>query len=81
MLTCREILLNIEEDETGAARLFTVKIPFAERIEWLDKANRRNLPLFLDMVKGYAVLNFKQRAIVDGPYSNRGRFPRRRAAL
>ena len=66
VLTCREILLNIKEDETGAARLFTVKIPFAERIEWLDKANRRNLPLFLDMVKGYAVLNFKQRAIVDG---------------
>ena len=33
VLTCREILLNIKEDETGTARLFTVKIPFAERIE------------------------------------------------
>jgi len=66
VLTCREILLNIKEDETGAQRLFTVKIPFAKRIEWLDKANRRNLPIFLDMVKGYAVLNFKKRTIVDG---------------
>ena len=61
VLICREIILNIKEDETGAQRLFTVKIPFAYRIEWLDKKNRRNLPIFLDMVKGYAVLNFKQR--------------------
>ena len=66
VLTCREILLNIKEDETGAQRLFTVKIPFANRIEWLDKANRRNLPIFLDMVRGYAVLNFKKRVMAGG---------------
>jgi hypothetical protein len=66
VLTCREIILNIKENEAGEPRLFKVKIPFADRIEWLDKMNRRNLPIFLDMVKGYAALNFKQRKTVDG---------------
>jgi len=66
VLICREIILNIKEDETGAQRLFTVKIPFANRIEWLDKKNRRNLPIFLDMIKGYAALNFKQRETING---------------
>jgi hypothetical protein len=65
VLTCREIILNIKENEAGESRLFKVKIPFADRIEWLDKMNRRNLPIFLDMVKGYAALNFKQRKKVD----------------
>lgn len=65
VLICREIILNLKQDETGAERLFTVKIPFANRIEWLDKKNRRNLPIFLDMIKGYAALNFKQRKSDD----------------
>jgi hypothetical protein len=65
VLICRELISTIKEDEKGQARLFTVKIPYAERIEWLDKTNRRNLPLFLDLIKGYAMLNFKQREIID----------------
>ncbi|MGA7077014.1 MAG: hypothetical protein WBZ42_10830, partial [Halobacteriota archaeon] len=66
VLTCRELLVQIKEDELGNERLFTVKIPFAKRIEWRDRKNRRNLPIFLDMVKGYTVLNFMQRKTVDG---------------
>ncbi|MGA7075612.1 MAG: hypothetical protein WBZ42_03570 [Halobacteriota archaeon] len=61
VLICREIIRHIKEDEEREARLFTVKIPFAEHIKWLDTRNRRNLPIFIDMVKGFAVLNFEQR--------------------
>lgn len=65
VLICRYIIRLIKEDENGEQHLFTVKIPFTDRIEWLDKKNRRNLPIFLDMVKGYTVLNFKQREKID----------------
>jgi len=61
VLICREIINLIKEDNEGKERLFKVKIPFAERIAWLDMRNRRNLPIFLDMIKGYATLNFMQR--------------------
>jgi len=66
VLTCREMLLILKEDKHGTQRLFKVKIPFAKRIEWLDKRNRRNLPIFLDMIKGFAALNSAQRPDVDG---------------
>jgi hypothetical protein len=66
VLICRQIIRHIKEDENAEQRLFTVKIPFTDRIVWLDKKNRRNLPIFLDMIKGYTVLNFKQREKIDG---------------
>ena len=62
---CREMIRHIKEDENGSPRLFNVAIPFVERIEWNDAKNRRNFPLFLSMIMGHAVLNFKQRVIVD----------------
>ena len=61
VLTCREIIQEIKTDSKGKERLSIVKIPYALRIEWLDRKNRRNLPIFLDMVKGYTALNFMQR--------------------
>jgi hypothetical protein len=60
VIISREIIRHIKEDEKEP-RLFTVKIPFAEHIKWFDVKNRRNLPIFIDMVKGFTILNFEQR--------------------
>jgi hypothetical protein len=40
---------------------FGVKIPFIDNIRFTDVRNRRNLPIFLDFVKAYCVLNYKAR--------------------
>lgn len=57
VLVCREIMREIKTN------LFTVVIPFAKRIMWVHRGNRRNLPIFLDMVKAFAILRFKQRLV------------------
>ncbi|ATU08035.1 hypothetical protein [Methanohalophilus portucalensis] len=44
-----------------AKNLDIVVIPFADKIKWNDKKNRRNFDMFLDMVKGFTMLNFRQR--------------------
>lgn len=52
---CREMYRMIKQ-------LFVrVVIPFHNRIEWRGAQNRRNLPIFLDMVKVYALFNYQQR--------------------
>lgn len=52
---CREIYRTIKQ-------LFVrVVVPFYNRIEWRGSKNRRNLPIFLDMVKVYALFNYQQR--------------------
>jgi len=38
-----------------------VVIPFCDRIDWRGDKNRRNLPIFLDMIKVYALFNYQQR--------------------
>jgi hypothetical protein len=40
---------------------FKVKIPFVDRIRFTKVSNRRNLPIFLDLIKAYCVLNNKAR--------------------
>ena len=57
VLVCREIMREIKKN------LFVVTIPFANEIVWTQKSNRRNLPIFLDMIKAFAVLRFRQREI------------------
>lgn len=57
ILVCREIMREIKKN------LFIVTIPFANDIVWTQKSNRRNLPIFLDMVKSFAVLRFRQRDV------------------
>lgn len=52
---CREIMRIIKETAT------VVTIPFAKNIEWQGAGNRRNLPIFLDIIKAFAVMRFKQR--------------------
>ena len=57
--TCQEILRNVK------SQLFRVKIPFLTSLKWYDTENRRNLPIFLDIIKSFAVLRYKQRPIED----------------
>lgn len=55
VLICREILKIIKE------KLLIVKIPFARQIVWTGGANRRNLNIFLDILRAFTMLRFKQR--------------------
>lgn len=59
VLVCREILRNIK------SKLFRVTIPWAEQIKWNDSENRRNLPQFLDLIQGFAVLDFYHRVRIN----------------
>lgn len=55
VLVCREMMRIIKET------IVAVTIPFAKNIVWRGEGNRRNLPIFLDIVKAFAVLRIKQR--------------------
>jgi hypothetical protein len=55
VLICREIVKIIKDTEV------IVTIPFAKNIVWNGSGNRRNLPIFLDIIKAFAVLRVKQR--------------------
>jgi|GEM_PF-3553489 len=44
---------------------YQVKIPFVARIKFNHVSNRRNLPIFLDFVKAYCILNYGARQIDD----------------
>lgn len=55
VLVCREIMRIIKE------LLVIITIPFAKNIVWKGSNNRRNLPIFLDIIKAFAVLRAKQR--------------------
>jgi len=57
---CRYIIGDIK------SKLFNVIIPFAYLIEWNDKQNRRNFPMFLDMIRAFAVFRYRQRQIHKG---------------
>lgn len=60
VLICMEILRQVKQ------QLIVVRIPFAQQIEWQDKSNHRNLAIFLDIIKSYAILNFKRRIVFEG---------------
>lgn len=55
VLICREIIRAIKK------QLFTIKIPYAKRIQWNDTENRRNLSQFLDLIRAFAVFNYRKR--------------------
>lgn len=61
VLTCREIIRILKENEDGSVRIIGVDIPFAARIVWTDTENRRNFNIFMDMVRSFAMLRFMQR--------------------
>lgn len=60
VLVCREIFRRIKE------QLFIVQIPFSKNLEWKDKSNHRNLSIFLDIIKAFTVLNYKNRITHEG---------------
>jgi len=62
VLVCRRIYDIIK------SQVFKVKIPFAKRIEIEDKSNSRVFPMFLDMIKGYAIFSHMQRETDEDGY-------------
>jgi hypothetical protein len=52
---CRAIIHAVK------SRLLIVDIPYADRIVWNGSSDRRNLPRFLDLIRGFAALRFMQR--------------------
>lgn len=56
---CRKIYDDIKK------MFVSVIIPFTDRIVWNGSKNRRNLDIFLDMIKVYALFNHKQRECIS----------------
>lgn len=52
---CRCIIDDIKQ------QLCTVVVPYAGGLEWRNKSNRRNFPIFIDIIKAFAVLRHRQR--------------------
>ena len=52
---CRAIFQNIKE------HLYTVIIPFIDDINWEDYKNRRNFPMFQDIISAFTILRHMQR--------------------
>lgn len=53
---CRAIIHEVKK------KLFKVIIPYSDLIVWNVTGDRRNLPRFLDLIKGFAALRFMQRS-------------------
>ncbi|MGZ4849120.1 MAG: bifunctional DNA primase/polymerase [Halobacteriota archaeon] len=53
----REAFLHLNQVD------FRVRIPFIRNIRFTDIRNRRNFPIFLDIIKAYCILNYKGREI------------------
>lgn len=51
VMVCREILRVLK------SKRYRVKVPYADRIIWRDQSNRRNLPMFLDIIMALAFWN------------------------
>jgi hypothetical protein len=60
VLICREIIRDIK------SKAFTVTIPYAKNIIWNDTENRRNLSQFLDLIRAFAVFNYRKRDKKNG---------------
>lgn len=52
---CQDIIRDL------ATKTFTVKIPFAERIDIAKSEGTRGYNIFSDLIKGFAILRYKQR--------------------
>jgi len=59
VLVCREVMRILKEGR------HVVIIPYADRIVWHDPSNRRNLPMFLDIIRAIAFWRRFQRDIID----------------
>ena len=52
---CRCIIDDVKQ------QLCTVVVPYAGGLEWRNKTNRRNFPIFIDIIKAFAILRHRQR--------------------
>ena len=52
---CRCIIDDIKQ------QLYTVVVPFADDIDWIDTSNRRNFLIFADILRAFTVLRHRQR--------------------
>lgn len=52
---CRCIIDDIKQ------QLYTVVVPFADDIQWVDTSNRRNFLIFADILRAFTVLRHRQR--------------------
>lgn len=59
VLVCRKMFAMVKDQR------FNVHIPFADKINILDYSNSRVYPLICDLIKGFALFNYKQREIDD----------------
>jgi hypothetical protein len=59
---CRE-MLRIIKDDIGP---FRVSVPYADHIIWPRKETRRNFPIFLDLIQGFAAFRCMQRQTREG---------------
>ena len=60
---CREIWKILRSNG-----YINIKVPFSDRIEWLDNSNRRNPSMFMDLVIAHTAVFRYQREHVDGYY-------------
>jgi len=64
VLVCRE-MWRVLRDE----RYVNIRVPFYERIEWMDNSNRRNTSIFMDLVVAHTYMNhFQREQAADGFY-------------
>ena len=52
---CRCIIDDIKQ------QLYTVVVPYADDIDWIDTSNRRNFLIFADILRAFTVLRHRQR--------------------
>lgn len=55
VLICRCIYDMLSEED------FKIIFPYTNCVEWNNKENRRNFPMFMDILKSVALYNFRQR--------------------
>jgi hypothetical protein len=60
MLVCQAIIKHLKELEP-----VRVGIPFVDNIQWSHRANRRNFPMFCNVIMAFAAINQHQRAKTD----------------
>lgn len=60
VLICQEIFRILKKDNINVA------IPFADKLEWKNKDNRRNFEMFLDIIRSFTALFRYQREVENG---------------
>lgn len=63
VLICREMFRQLR-----ALDEIKVRVPFTDRIEWLDSSNRRNPSIFMDILIGITALHCFQREVDEDGY-------------